>query len=58
MLYAIVAISSATKNGYPVFCKAGMVLSGLVAGKVFLTDRAGLEGLWLGLPLMSPAARQ
>lgn len=59
MLYAIMAIIYATKNGHARFYKAGMVLLGLVIAKIFLIDMDGLEGLWrvaafmgLGLALL------
>ncbi|MFD1007126.1 DUF2339 domain-containing protein [Oceanisphaera ostreae] len=62
MLYAIIAIIYATKNGYPQFYKAGMVLLGLVIAKIFLVDMSGLQGLWrvaafmgLGLALLGLA---
>lgn len=62
MLYAIVGIIYATKKGYPLIYKAGMVLLGLVIAKIFLIDMDGLQGLWrvsafmgLGLALLGLA---
>ncbi|ART83257.1 hypothetical protein CBP31_12025 [Oceanisphaera profunda] len=62
MLYAIVGIIYATKKGYPLIYKAGMILLGLVIAKIFLIDMDGLQGLWrvsafmgLGLALLGLA---
>nr|WP_297400006.1 DUF2339 domain-containing protein [uncultured Marinobacter sp.] len=62
LAYAIVAIVYATKRDHPLLYKAGMVLLGLVIGKIFLIDMAGLQGLWrvaafmgLGLALLGLA---
>jgi len=66
MLYAIAAIIYATvysaKSAHIVLYKAGMALLGIVIGKIFLIDMAGLQGLWrvaafmgLGLALLGLA---
>ncbi|AZT84814.1 DUF2339 domain-containing protein [Marinobacter sp. NP-4(2019)] len=62
MLYAIAAIIYATGRSNTVLYKAGMALLGLVIGKIFLIDMAGLQGLWrvaafmgLGLALLGLA---
>lgn len=66
MVYAIVAILYSTvystKNAHIILYKAGMALLGLVIGKIFLIDMAGLQGLWrvaafmgLGLALLGLA---
>ncbi|MBL3555198.1 MULTISPECIES: DUF2339 domain-containing protein [Marinobacter] len=62
MLYAIVAILHATRRDNAVLYKAGMALLGIVIGKIFLIDMAGLQGLWrvaafmgLGLALLGLA---
>ncbi|WP_319781953.1 DUF2339 domain-containing protein [Oceanisphaera sp. IT1-181] len=62
MLYAIIGITYATKKGYPLIYKAGMILLGLVIAKIFLIDMDGLQGLWrvsafmgLGLALLGLA---
>lgn len=66
MLYAIATIIYSTmysaKGGQVLLYKAGMVLLGIVIGKVFLIDMAGLQGFWrvaafmgLGLALLGLA---
>ncbi len=62
MLYAIAAIVHASRRGNEVLYKAGMALLGIVIGKIFLVDMAGLQGLWrvaafmgLGLALLGLA---
>lgn len=66
MLYAIVAIIYSTvysaKSAHIVMYRAGMALLGIVIGKIFLIDMAGLQGLWrvaafmgLGLALLGLA---
>lgn len=62
MLYAIVAIVCSTRIDSGVVYKAGMALLGIVIGKIFLIDMAGLQGLWrvaafmgLGLALLGLA---
>lgn len=62
MLYAIAAILWSTQNRSALLHKAGMILLGLVIGKIFLVDMAGLQGLWrvaafmgLGLALLGLA---
>ena len=66
MLYAIAAIIYSTvysaKGGQVVLYKAGMALLGIVIGKIFLIDMAGLQGFWrvaafmgLGLALLGLA---
>lgn len=62
MLYAIIAILWSTRNGSLLLHKSGMILLGLVIGKIFLIDMAGLQGLWrvaafmgLGLALLGLA---
>ncbi|MEQ9546981.1 MAG: DUF2339 domain-containing protein [Marinobacter sp.] len=62
MLYAIAAIIYATGRNNTLLYKAGMALLGLVIGKIFLIDMAGLQGLWrvaafmgLGLALLGLA---
>ncbi|WP_417516739.1 DUF2339 domain-containing protein [Marinobacter sp.] len=66
MLYAIAAIIYSTvysaKSAHIVMYKAGMALLGIVIGKIFLIDMAGLQGLWrvaafmgLGLALLGLA---
>ncbi len=46
MLYSIAAILWSTGNQSELLHKAGMILLGLVIGKIFLVDMAGLQGLW------------
>ncbi|MDO6823053.1 DUF2339 domain-containing protein [Marinobacter sp. 1_MG-2023] len=66
MLYAIAAIIYSTvysaKSAHIMLYKAGMALLGMVIGKIFLLDMAGLQGLWrvaafmgLGLALLGLA---
>lgn len=62
MLYAIAAIIHATRRDNVVLYKSGMALLGIVIGKIFLIDMAGLQGLWrvaafmgLGLALLGLA---
>lgn len=66
MLYAIGAIIYATvystKSAHIILYKAGMALLGMVIGKIFLIDMAGLQGFWrvaafmgLGLALLGLA---
>ena len=66
MLYAIVTIIYSTvysaKGGHVLLYKAGMALLGIVIGKIFLVDMAGLQGFWrvaafmgLGLALLGLA---
>jgi uncharacterized membrane protein len=66
MLYAIAAIVFSTvysaQTTHVVLYKAGMALLGIVIGKIFLIDMAGLEGFWrvaafmgLGLALLGLA---
>ncbi|MDK8463566.1 DUF2339 domain-containing protein [Marinobacter sp. SS13-12] len=62
MLYAIAAILYSTRRDNEVLHKAGMALLGIVIGKIFLVDMAGLQGLWrvaafmgLGLALLGLA---
>ncbi len=62
MLYAIAAILYSTRRDSAVIYKTGMVLLGIVIGKIFLIDMAGLQGLWrvaafmgLGLALLGLA---
>ena len=62
MLYSIAAILWSTRNQSELLHKAGMILLGLVIGKIFLVDMAGLQGLWrvaaflgLGLALLGLA---
>lgn len=66
MLYAIAAIIYSTlysaKSAHIILYKAGMALLGIVIGKIFLIDMAGLEGFWrvaafmgLGLALLGLA---
>ncbi|WP_370231538.1 DUF2339 domain-containing protein [Marinobacter nauticus] len=62
MLYSIAAILWSTGNQSELLHKAGMILLGLVIGKIFLVDMAGLQGLWrvaafmgLGLALLGLA---
>ncbi|MDF0748682.1 DUF2339 domain-containing protein [Marinobacter sp. 71-i] len=62
MLYAIAAILYSTSRDNAVLHKAGMALLGIVIGKIFLIDMAGLQGLWrvaafmgLGLALLGLA---
>lgn len=62
MLYAIAAILYSTRRDSAVIHKTGMVLLGIVIGKIFLIDMAGLQGLWrvaafmgLGLALLGLA---
>ncbi|WP_417502433.1 DUF2339 domain-containing protein [Marinobacter sp.] len=66
MVYAIVAILYSTvystKSAHIILYKAGMALLGIVIGKIFLIDMAGLQGLWrvaafmgLGLALLGLA---
>lgn len=62
MLYAIAAILYSTRRDNVVIYKAGMALLGIVIGKIFLIDMAGLQGLWrvaafmgLGLALLGLA---
>ncbi|WP_309043497.1 DUF2339 domain-containing protein [Marinobacter sediminicola] len=66
MLYAIAAILYSTvysaKSTHIILYKVGMALLGLVIGKIFLIDMAGLQGFWrvaafmgLGLALLGLA---
>jgi uncharacterized membrane protein len=66
MLYAIAAIIYSTvysaQNAHTILYKAGMALLGIVIGKIFLIDMAGLQGFWrvaafmgLGLSLLGLA---
>ncbi|HTN33549.1 MAG TPA: DUF2339 domain-containing protein, partial [Marinobacter sp.] len=66
MLYAIAAIIYSTvysaQSAHIVLYKSGMALLGLVIGKIFLIDMAGLQGFWrvaafmgLGLALLGLA---
>ncbi|MCG7198832.1 DUF2339 domain-containing protein [Marinobacter pelagius] len=62
MLYAIAAILWSGVNHSVRLYKAGMALLGLVIGKIFLIDMAGLQGFWrvaafmgLGLALLGLA---
>jgi uncharacterized membrane protein len=62
MLYAIAAIIHATRRDNVVLYKSGMALLGIVIGKIFLIDMAGLQDLWrvaafmgLGLALLGLA---
>ena len=62
MLYAIAAILYSGVNHSVTLYKTGMALLGLVIGKIFLIDMAGLQGFWrvaafmgLGLALLGLA---